>query len=562
MNGTEHHRLNKGMFMNSSLRYIFCTLFFLLVTTQSVFASNLFPLEPPDTSSPRATLTSFIYYTDKLYETAGNFEGNLSLQREFLQRAERCFDFSQVPPSVLEDVRTESVLRLREILDRMELPELADIPDKHEVKASKIKLWRIPHTEIFICCIAEGPRMGSFLFSAETVDHLGEYYDEVEELPYRSDKGEGYTGFYEQYIYSSGWMIPDGFLKKLPNWMKKGYLGQALWQWIFLVLVIFSGVLSLWFFWLWHRSLKDKIHMRNWRLERMLFPLFGMLMCVLVHYLADDQINITGEVLSFLTMTLQLLSAIFAGIAIIIGGDAAMIGILVASKVKEEALDADVIKLGCRMVSFFLVFVLFYNVGSYFGIPVTAIFASAGIAGMAIALAARETLANFFGGVSIFMDRPFRAGDYIVLSNGDRGEVKAVGMRSTKIQTRDDIMITIPNSVITNGKVVNQSSPHPRLRVRVKIGVAYGSDIDRVEEILMEVADKNALAIAEPEPRVRFRKFGDSALEFELLCWAARPHDRGRLIHTLSSEIYKRFNAENICIPFPQRDVYLHKVDD
>jgi len=235
---------------------------------------------------------------------------------------------------------------------------------------------------------------------------------------------------------------------------------------------------------------------------------------------------------------------------------------LCTSKIKEEALDADVIKLGCRMVSFILVFVLFYNVGSYFGIPVTAIFASAGIAGMAIALAARETLANFFGGVSIFMDRPFRAGDYIVLDNGDRGEVKAVGMRSTKIQTRDDIMITIPNAVITNGKVVNQSSPHPHFRVRIKLGVAYGSDVDQVEEILMELAESNKLAISNPEPRVRFRRFGDSALEFELLCWAARPHDRGRLIHTLSRDIYKRFNAEGIEIPFPQRDVYLHKVED
>lgn len=287
-----------------------------------------------------------------------------------------------------------------------------------------------------------------------------------------------------------------------------------------------------------------------------------MLVCFVIEYVADDQINITGDVLSFVTMMMELLFAIFAGVAIIVSGDVCMRGILVTAKVKEEALDADVIKLGCRLVSFSLVFVLFYNVGSYFGIPVTAIFASAGIAGMAIALAARETLANFFGGVSIFMDRPFRAGDYIVLDNGDRGEVKAVGMRSTKIQTRDDIMITIPNSVITNGKVVNQSRPHPSFRVRIKLGVAYGSDVDQVEEILMELAENNELAISKPEPRVRFRRFGDSALEFELLCWAARPHDRGRLVHTLSRDIYKRFNAEGIVIPFPQHEVHLRKVDD
>ncbi|NDV22142.1 mechanosensitive ion channel family protein [Desulfovibrio sp. JC022] len=548
--------------MKSCLRYLFFMLAISMLLAQQGLASNIFPLEPPDTSSPRATLTSFIHYTDKLYEAATAAEEDIFLAREFLQRAERCFDFSKVPPTLVSDVSIESVLRLREILDRIELPDMADVPDKYEVKKHKILLWRIPHTEITIGRCPDGPRMGAYLITPETVRRLEEYYNEVDHLPYRGDKGDEYTGFYEQYIYSSGWMIPDGFLKKLPEWMKGGYLGQAVWQWIALALIVILGGSSLWGFWLWHRAQKNRSRKWSWRLERLLFPLYAMLVCIVIEYIVDDQINITGDVLSVVTMLMELIFAVFAGVAIIIGGDVLMRGILVTAKVKEEALDADVIKLGCRLGSFVLVFVLFYNVGSYFGIPVTAIFASAGIAGMAIALAARETLANFFGGVSIFMDRPFRAGDYIVLDNGDRGEVKAVGMRSTKIQTRDDIMITIPNSVITNGKVVNQSRPHPHFRVRIKLGVAYGSDVDRVEEILMELAENNGLAISNPEPRVRFRRFGESSLEFELLCWAARPHDRGRLIHTLSRDIYKRFNKEGIVMPFPQQDVYLHKAED
>ncbi|WP_041722369.1 mechanosensitive ion channel family protein [Maridesulfovibrio salexigens] len=548
--------------MPSSVRCVIASLMFLVLLSKSVFASSIFPLEPPDTSSPRATFSSFIHYTDKLYEAATAAEEDLFLEREFMQRAERCFDFSTVPPSLLSDVSVESVLRLREILDRIELPDLADVPDKSEVKKQNILLWRLPHTEITIGRCPDGPRMGSYLFTPETVRRLEEYYDEVSHLPYRSDKGENYTGFYEQYIYSSGWMIPDGFLKKLPEWMKDGYLGQAVWQWIAMVTILVLGDLSMWFVWLWHKKQKGRVRKWNWRWERLLFPLYAMFICVVLEYIIDEQINITGDVLSWVSMMLKFLFAIFAGVAIIIGGDVVMRGIIHTSKIKEEALDADVIRLGCRLVTFGLVFVLFYNAGSYFGIPVTAIFASAGIAGVAVALAARETLANFFGGVSIFLDRPFRAGDYIVLDNGDRGEVKAVGMRSTRIQTRDDIMITIPNSVITNGKVVNQSRPHPHFRVRIKLGVAYGSDVDKVEELLMMSAEKNALTINEPAPRVRFRKFGDSALEFELLCWAARPHDRGRLIHELSRDIYKTFNAEGIVIPFPQQDVYLHKVED
>lgn len=534
----------------------------LLLSALPAYGSNLFPLEPPDTSSPRATLESFIYYTDELYTAANAAVEDFHLERELLQRAIRCFDLSKVPPTFKEDVSIESVLRLREIFDRIELPDPEDVPDKSDIKKNDIKIWRIPHTEITIGLVPEGPRMGAYLFTPETVDRLGEFYDEVRKIPYRKELGENHTGFYEQYIYSSGWMIPDGFLKKLPEWMKDGYYGQAVWQWGALFFIFLLGGLSFWLAWIWHKKSTGLISNRFWRVDRLIFPLYVMLLSVIIDYIADKQINITGDVLSMVSMLLELIFAIYAALAIVIAGDVIMRGIISSSKIKEEALDADVIKLLCRLVSFGLVFVLFYNVGSYFGIPVTAIFASAGIAGVAVALAARETLANFFGGVSIFMDRPFKAGDYVVLESGERGEVKAVGMRSTRLLTRDDIMITIPNSVITNGKVVNQSMPYPSFRVRVKVGVAYGSDLDHVEKILMDIADENELSIKDPAPRVRLRTFGDSSINYELLCWAARPHDRGRLVHQLSVAIYKRFNAEGISIPYPQCDVHIRKVEE
>lgn len=204
-----------------------------------------------------------------------------------------------------------------------------------------------------------------------------------------------------------------------------------------------------------------------------------------------------------------------------------------------------------------LVFGVIWYAAGDFGLPVTAIFASAGVVGVAVALAARETLANFFGGVSVLLDRPFRTGDYIVLDSGERGEVMEIGLRSTRLLTRDEILICVPNSVITNVKVVNESAPIPRFRVRIKIGVAYGTDIDRVEEVLIDVAKGNDLVAMEPEPRVRFRAFGDSSLDFELLCWAKRPHDKGMLIHSLNGEIYRAFNDEGIVIPFPQRDIHM-----
>jgi len=190
---------------------------------------------------------------------------------------------------------------------------------------------------------------------------------------------------------------------------------------------------------------------------------------------------------------------------------------------------------------------------------VGAVFASAGIAGFAVVIAAKDSLSNFFGGLIIFMDRPFQRGDYIVLNNNERGEVMQIGIRSTRIQTRDDVMITIPNSIITNAMVVNQSSPMPMFRIRLKFGVAYGSDIRLAQEILLSQALSNPLAAENPEPQVRFQAIGESSLNFELLCWAKRPQDQGRLVHGLNSTIFEAFNAAGIEIPYPQRVVHFNK---
>ena len=124
-------------------------------------------------------------------------------------------------------------------------------------------------------------------------------------------------------------------------------------------------------------------------------------------------------------------------------------------------------------------------------INLTPLFASAGIAGIAVALAAKDTLANFFGGISLFMDNAYKVGEYIILESGERGEVVVIGIRSTRIKTRDDVIITIPNSIMANSKIINESAPIPRFRIRVPVGVAYCSNLEKVEEILLAVMNAN-----------------------------------------------------------------------
>ncbi len=200
-----------------------------------------------------------------------------------------------------------------------------------------------------------------------------------------------------------------------------------------------------------------------------------------------------------------------------------------------------------------------YFVFLAWNIDVTAWLASAGIVGLALSFAAKDTLSNLFAGVSIVADAPYKTGDFIILDTGERGMVSHIGLRSTRILTRDDIEITIPNGIIGNSKIINEAGgPTEKHRIRIPIGVAYGSDIDSVIATLAAVADNHDEVCKSPERRVRFRRFGDSSLDFELLCWIDRPVNRGRMIHELNCAVYKLFQEAGIEIPFPQRDVHLH----
>jgi len=202
-----------------------------------------------------------------------------------------------------------------------------------------------------------------------------------------------------------------------------------------------------------------------------------------------------------------------------------------------------------------------YLVFSAWHLDMTAWLASAGIIGIAVGFAAKDTLANLFSGVFILADSPYKIGDYVVLEGGERGKVTHIGIRSTRILTRDDVEVTIPNAIIGNTRVINESGgPYEKYRIRVPVGVAYGSDIDQVRSVLMQVAKDEEQVCDDPEPRVRFRRFGNSSLDFELLCWVYNPEFRGRVIDALNTNIYKQFMKEGIEIPYSKHDIYIKQM--
>jgi small-conductance mechanosensitive channel len=185
--------------------------------------------------------------------------------------------------------------------------------------------------------------------------------------------------------------------------------------------------------------------------------------------------------------------------------------------------------------------------------------ASAGIAGIAVAMAAKDTLANFFGGISLFLDQTYKVGDYIIVDDKDRGEVVSLGIRSTRILTRDDVLVTVPNNILANSRIINETAPYAKYRIKIPVGVAYGSDLDKVESILLGLVAEGPTILDEPKPRVRVRALADSAVNFELMVWVKDPRERGRTIHGFLKTIHTEFIKEGIEIPFPQIDLHLDK---
>jgi MscS family membrane protein len=296
----------------------------------------------------------------------------------------------------------------------------------------------------------------------------------------------------------------------------------------------------------------------SWTVRKLINPLSVLILFVLLSYFVEEQVSITGRVWLNIKAILRIVVWTAAAWATLIIGKGAAEIFISSKRARSKGIDANITRIVFRLISIVIIMVGLWNVSDRMGVSLAALFASAGIAGMAVAFAARETIANFFGGASILLDRPFKAGDYIILDSGERGEVLEVGLRSTRLLTRDDVQISIPNSTITNTKIINESAPRPHFRVRIKVGVAYGSDIEKVESILLRLASENQLVRKVPAPCVRMRGFGESSVDFELLCLTHKAEDKGKLIHSLYWNIYMEFDNAGIVIPFPQRDVHIH----
>jgi MscS family membrane protein len=219
--------------------------------------------------------------------------------------------------------------------------------------------------------------------------------------------------------------------------------------------------------------------------------------------------------------------------------------------------DRELIPLVRRVTMMILYFIAASAILADFHVNITALVTTAGVASLAVALAAQETLSNMLGGFIVLVDRPFRVGDVIQLANGTSGEVIEIGLRSTRIKLFDGNALVVPNKDIASQAVTNLALPTPRAAIRQTINVAYQTDLDKAKAILMDVMKSHPLILHDPEPSVAVTALTPEGISLFFSCWVESYRARFTVTDELLVSTLKAFREHAIEIPFPQRKVHL-----
>ena len=221
----------------------------------------------------------------------------------------------------------------------------------------------------------------------------------------------------------------------------------------------------------------------------------------------------------------------------------------------ETKVDDEFVPLIDRAIKVILYVLSMLIILEHFEVDITGLLTVLGVGSLAIALAAQETIANMIGGFVMMIDRPFRAGDRVRLTDGTVCIVHQIGVRSTKFRTFENTLIIVPNAELMKQTVHNLTYPRPEIRVRVDVGVSYNEDLDHVRAVMLEQAMSHPRVMQTPEPEFKFLNFGDSSLDVSLRCRVGDVADQFQVQCDLREMVLKRFRDENIEIPFPQRVV-------
>lgn len=222
---------------------------------------------------------------------------------------------------------------------------------------------------------------------------------------------------------------------------------------------------------------------------------------------------------------------------------------------QDSALRGEFGPLVSKLGKLFIVLLLATVALKHFGVDVDSLVVSLGVGSLALGMAAKDTLANMIAGFTLLLDRPFVAGDRIRLASGETGDVLAIGMRATRLKTPDETLLVMPNSVLVGERVVNLSRPGRQATTRLELGVAYGSDLRQVKQLMVESAQASELTDPERPPQAYLTRFADYAIQLQLVFWVKDYALQQQATSDVYEGLYGRLVAAGVEIPLPVRRV-------
>lgn len=520
-------------------------------------------MAPTDTSSPRSTVKGFIDSCNKLYRSVQRdrfIRKEDPEQRIIVRRIIDCLDTSELPEYTREFQSAEVATCIKEILDRVDLPNYDEIPDADEISEREDGLdrWQVPGTRLTITRVDEGPRKHEYLFSTGTDERAIEYFEDVEPLPYRRGSPDISPYFHQWYVTSAGGPAIGRMVAKLPEWMQARKSGLAIWKWIALILSIAISLSLI----VWMHYLQRK-YTKKFTPERpvlyclsALFPLIAITIPSIFRYTVINAVTLRGNWLyavSFganIVMLLISLALVFSVVNCITAL------ILSSPKINPQGLDAQFIRIVSKIVALSLSVLVFLEVGQHLGIPVTTLLASAGVGGLAVALAAQDTVKNLFGTIMLMADKPFHVGERIQVDTYD-GVVEDIGLRSTRIRLLTGHQVTIPNDTLTRGDIENIGR-RPYIRRSSSIRFPLHTPQAKIEtalEIVLEALNDHEGMREQYPPRVYFDEFNDDSFNLKIIYWyhPANYWDFLAFSERLNLQIMRRFEEEGIEFSLPMR---------
>ncbi|MFT3974676.1 MAG: mechanosensitive ion channel [Amaricoccus sp.] len=499
------------------MRSLLCLLFLLLGLGTAVADTPGFvsPLQPLDTSSPRATLLSLRELGDQLDTAYAAYleHPSLRLQRQVndvLGRIDRLFDLSETAPVARQEIGVASFGMLKDIL--MRLPEIDPtlLPDDPNVTSA-----RLPGTEIEIVRMESGPDRGKFLFSAETVERLPEFSARVMDLPVLHPAP--YDSWRAEQVRFTGPLVPRQ-LHDLPEPFQTLVFGTPAWK-VAATLVLFVAALALATLWATAcLRAAERLAPTSAHALRLSIPIVLAALILGARSYALGQLNLSGrfhEITNAMSIAVAVIAAAWLARSLL-----TLLAELVVMTpaFAEDRLDSHLARLVGRVLGLLSAAAILVYGANALGVPVLGLVAGVGVSGLALALAAQSTIENLFGGVSIFADRPFRVGDFIIYDGGE-GHVESIGPRSTRIRAADGMQITVPNAELAKMQVTNKTCRDATL-FRHVISLDYGATEAQIAafaaRMLAEIARYPLDVDPEVPPRVRVVALRSYAIDVEI----------------------------------------------